>query len=100
MNQLKQGDAALIVGAFSVVENIGRAVELAAFVPPFGSLFWEDGYFDAGANGLWIVSGESLVRMTEGGTVISSLAGCDPQHLRPLRGDFAPTGQKSKAVPA
>lgn len=100
MKQLKQGDAALIVGAFSVAENIGRAVELAAFVPPFGSLFWEDGYFAAGANGLWIVTGEDLVRKTEDGTMVSKLTGCDPKHLRPLRGDFAPTEQKSKAVSA
>ena len=99
-HQLKQGDSALIVGAFSVTENIGRSVELAAFVPPFGSIFWEDGYFDAGANGLWIVTGEDLVRNTEDGKVISTLAGCAPQHLRPLRGDFAPERQKSLEVVA
>ncbi|MHC8342491.1 hypothetical protein [Pseudomonas sp. RT6P73] len=41
--QLNQGDPALIIGAFSVTENIGRSVELVAYIPPFGSLFWEDG---------------------------------------------------------
>ncbi|MGR6476209.1 hypothetical protein ACUZXZ_10645 [Pseudomonas juntendi] len=84
---LKTGDLALIIGAFSVTENIGRSVELVEFVPPFGSVFCQDGYFDADAPGLWIVTGEGLVRNAEGGKVISNLAGCDPQHLRPLRGD-------------
>lgn len=87
---LKAGDLALITGAFSVTENIGRSVELVEFVPPFGSVFRQDGYFDADAPGLWIVTGEDLVRNAEGGKVISNLAGCDPQHLRPLRGDEPP----------
>lgn len=88
MNQnLKAGDLALIIGAFSVTENIGRSVQLVEFVPPFGSVLHQDGYFDADAAGLWIVTGEDLVRNAEGGKVVSNLAGCDPQHLRPLRGD-------------
>lgn len=98
--QLKQGDPALIIGAFSITENIGRAVELVAYVPPLGSLFWEDGYFDAGTDGLWIVTGDDLARNTVAGKIISQLAGVSPQHLRPLRGDFAPIWQKSKAVTA
>ncbi|MFJ4055792.1 hypothetical protein ACIPZC_20385 [Pseudomonas sp. NPDC089743] len=87
---LKAGDLALITGAFSVTENIGRSVELVEFVPPFCSVFCQDGYFDADAPGLWIVTGNDLVRNAEGGKVISNLAGCDPQHLRPLRGDEVP----------
>lgn len=87
---LKLGDLALITGAFTITENIGRSVELVGFVPPFGSVFHQDGYFDADASGLWIVTAEDLVRNVEGGKVASNLAGCDPQHLRPLRGDEAP----------
>lgn len=87
---LKAGDLALIVGAFSVTENIGRSVQLVEFVPPFGSVFCQDGYFDADASGLWVVTAEDLVRNTEGGNLLSSLAGCDPRHLQPLRGDDAP----------
>ena len=87
---LKPGDLALITGAFGITENIGRSVELVEFVPPFGSVFRQDGCFDAEAPGLWIVTGEDLVRNAEGGKVISNLAGCDPQHLRPLHGDEPP----------
>lgn len=100
IHKLKTGDHALIIGAFVLTENIGRSVELAAYVPPNGSLFWEDGYFDAGADGLWIVTGEDLARNTEGGKIISNLAGVSPQHLRPLHGDFAPEHQKSREVSA
>lgn len=88
---LKAGDLALITGAFSVTENIGRAVQLVEFVPPFGSVFHQDGYFDADAPGLWIVTADDLVRNAEGGKVVSNLAGCDPQHLRPIRGGEVPT---------
>lgn len=97
---LKIGDPALIIGAFVLTENIGRSVELVAYVPPNGSMFWEDGYFDAGADGLWIVTGEDLARNTKIGKIISNLAGVSPQHLRPLRGDFAPEQQKSREVSA
>lgn len=99
-HQLKQGDPALIIGAFVLTENIGRSVELVAYVPPLGSLFWEDGYFDAGADGLWIVAGDDLARNTAGGKIISKLAGVSPQHLRPLKGDFTPEQQKSREVSA
>jgi len=90
---LKAGDLALITGAFSVTENIGRTVELVEFVPPYGSVFCLDGYFDADAPGLWIVTADDLVRNPEGGKVISNLAGCDPQHLRPLRGEEPPMSE-------
>lgn len=95
-NQLQQGDSAVIIGAFSLVENIGRGVELIHFIPPFGEAFCQDGYFEADGDGLWIVSGEDLARNAEGGKVISNLAGCAPQHLRPLRGDFEPEQQKQR----
>lgn len=87
---LKAGDLALIVGAFSVTENIGRSVRLVEFVPPFGSVFCQDGYFEADASGLWIVTAEDLVRNAEGGKVVSNLAGVDPRHLKPLSGEPLP----------
>jgi hypothetical protein len=94
MKSLKAGDLALITGAFSVTENIGRSVELLEFVPPFGSVFCQDGYFDAAAPGLWIVTADDLVRNAEGGKVVSNLAGVDPRHLKPLQSDPAPTAAK------
>ena len=86
----KAGDLALIVGAFSVTENIGRSVELVEFVPPFCSVFCQDGYFDADSSGLWIVMAENLVRNAEGGEVISNLAGILSGHLKPLEANTAP----------
>lgn len=84
-NNLSAGDPAMITGAFSITENIGRSVELVLFVAPYSSVFLQDGYFDADASGLWIVTADGLIRNAEGGTVVSNLAGVDPSHLRPLQ---------------
>ena len=84
-NNLSAGDPAMITGAFNITENIGRSVELVQFVAPYSSVFLQDGYFDADASGLWIVTADGLIRNAEGGTVVSNLAGVDPRHLRPLQ---------------
>lgn len=99
-HNFKPGDLAMIVGAFSVTQNIGRAVELAAFLAPGEERFYHDGIFEAGPDGLWIVTAPDLHRNAEGGLVNSSLAGCAPQHLRPLGGIATPERQKSQEVPA
>lgn len=84
-DNLSAGDLAMITGAFSITENIGRSVDLVQFVAPYCSVFLQDGYFDADASGLWIVTADGLIRNAEGGTVVSNLAGVDPRHLRPLQ---------------
>lgn len=96
--KLEVGGMALIIGAYSVTENIGRTVELVQFIPFLGSLFIQDGYFDAGPEGLWVVRAENLIRNSEGGKIVSDLAGCAPQHLRPLHGLFSPEQQKQQAA--
>jgi len=93
-HNFKPGDLAMIVGAFSVTENIGRAVECAVFLAPGEERFYHDGIFEAGPDGLWIVTAPDLYRNCEEGLVKSSLAGCAPQHLRPLRGDVSPEHQQ------
>jgi hypothetical protein len=97
---LNQGDIAYVTGAFSVTENIGRSVELVHYIQPFGEAFCQDGYFEADADGLWIVTAEDLWRNTVGGRVLSNLAGIAPQHLKPLRGDFQPEREKRQEQPA
>ncbi|UOF22020.1 hypothetical protein [Pseudomonas syringae] len=102
-NQFKPGDLALIVGAFSMVENIGKQCELIQLVQL-------DEIYTA-PNGLkyqhadvpvWIVRGEGLCRWFEDGTVEQSDWGlCAPVHLMPLRDDFIPEQQKAdEAQPA
>ncbi len=96
--KLEVGGMALIVGAYSVTENIGRTVELVQFIPFLGSLFIQDGYFEAGPEGLWVVTGENLIRNTDSGRVVSNLSGCAPQHLRPLHGLLSPAQQSQLAT--
>ena len=88
MSKFKAGDLALIVGAYTVTQNIGRQVELVSYVPPHGCDFVQDGEFEAGPEGLWVVRADGLIRNAEGGLVVSDLAGCAPNHLIPLRGDL------------
>lgn len=101
MHNFKPGDLALIVGAFSVQQNIGKTVVLEEFLadgqistwrdPSDGLLIWNT----SGSAG-WIVLGDGVKsRCGADGWVLAS-----PGHLMPLRGDFAPERQKSQEVPA
>jgi hypothetical protein len=101
-NQFKAGDPALIVGANSMVQNIGKSCELIQFV--------RMDEFYVGPNGVtyqhadvpcWIVTGDGLCRRFDDGSIEQSEWGlCEPRHLRPLLGDFAPEQTKSREVPA
>jgi hypothetical protein len=61
-NQFLAGSKAKITGAYQVIENIGKAVELVQFVKPQEDAFYRDGYFEGGQSGVWIVKGEGLLR--------------------------------------
>jgi len=100
-NQFKAGDLAMIVGANSLTQNIGKQCQLREFVlsgdcyvAPNGVVYRHDDV------PCWTLVGEGLVAVVEGEVVQLGFCIHEPRHLMPLRDDFAPTGQKSKAVPA
>ncbi|RDL17070.1 hypothetical protein D884_03179 [Pseudomonas sp. URMO17WK12:I10] len=95
-HQFKPGDLALIVGANSLTQNIGKVVELSSMV--------KDGDLYAGPNGslyrhsdvdCWVVRGEGVVFRTEDG-VFAGFGLCEPRHLRPIGRDFTAEQQKAK----
>ena len=101
-HQFKSGDLALIVGAFTMVQNIGKQCELVQFIQPEEIYVAPNGITYQHADvPVWIVRGDGLYRWFEDETIDQGDWGlCAPQHLIPLRGDFAPEQQKSKEVTA
>lgn len=100
MSQFKPGDLAMIVGANYLIQNIGKVVELSAFV--------QDGDLYAGPNGrlyrhsdigCWIVRGEG-VQFRADDDVCEGFGVCEERHLMPLPGDASPSKQQAKAVAA
>jgi len=100
-HNFKPGDLAMIVGAFSVQQNIGKTVVLEEFLADEQISTWRDPsdgqriQNTSGSAG-WIVLGEDVKSYCgSNGWVLA-----DPSHLMPLRGDFALELQKSQEVPA
>jgi hypothetical protein len=96
-HQFKPGDPALIVGAFKLTENIGKVVELVQLVT--------DGELYVAPNGVtyehcddpcWVVVGDGVVGWSDDGAVFDNFGLSVPNHLMPLRGDFAPEQQKAR----
>ena len=101
-NQFKPGDLALIVGANSMFQNIGKACELIQLVE-MGELYTAPNgvLYQHADSACWVVTGDGLCRWFEDGSIEQSDWGlCEPRHLRSLRGDFQPERQKSREVPA
>ncbi|MFR0673144.1 hypothetical protein ACLUUI_05855 [Enterobacterales bacterium AW_CKDN230030176-1A_HGKHYDSX7] len=98
-HQFKPGDLAMIVGACSVPENIGKVCELVELLAPEQISEWIDprdgcsvqnGDDEAG----WLVIGEDILSANgEAGHVLAM-----PRHLMPLRGDYAPEQLKAREV--
>lgn len=91
---------ALIVGAFSMTQNIGKVVELVQFVVD-GELYEApDGItYRHGGVACWVVVGEGVVCRSS--TEIFNHFGLHVEpHLMPLRGDFAPTESKRQELTA
>jgi hypothetical protein len=103
-HQFKSGDLALIAGASNGVSpNIGMSVELIQklstndqFMLPDGRLLKNRGPAS------WLVEANGLsASLHSGGRVdLGGIALVEERHLIPLQGDFAPTEQKSQAIPA
>jgi hypothetical protein len=100
-HEFKPSDPALIIGAFSLTQNIGKQCELIQFVQT-------DEIYTA-PNGItyqhadvpsWIVRGEGMCQWFDDGTVQQSDWGvCAPQHLMPIRGDENPDAQLATSAP-
>lgn len=100
-HQFKSGDLAMIVGANSLTQNIGKQCELREFVvrgdrflAPNGVMYEHDGA------PCWTLAGEGLVAVIDDEVVDLGFGIHEPRHLMPLRGDFAPEQAKSREVPA
>ncbi|HID9917509.1 TPA: hypothetical protein ACXI31_005654 [Pseudomonas aeruginosa] len=100
MSKFKAGDIALIIGANVLTQNIGKVVELSAFV--------EDGDLYVGPDaelyrhsdiGCWIVRGEGVIFRTDK-ELREGFGICEERHLMPLPKDQAPEQQKAKGVEA
>lgn len=104
MSHFKPGDIALIVGSpWPDCPNIGKSVELVAFLAPGEEFICPDG--DVGGNGsdepLWLCFAEGLMGrsvffeawMDRGGMTLAA-----DRDLMPLRGDFQPEQQKAREV--
>jgi hypothetical protein len=103
MNRLfKVGDLALIVGANSMVQNIGKSCELIQLVQRDGIYVAPNGVTYQHVDGdCWIVTGDGLCRWFDDNSVEQGDWGlCEPRHLRPLSGDFAPDKTKSRELTA
>ena len=79
---MNKGDMAVIIGANTLTENIGKSVTLVQFI--------QDNDFYVGPNGnfylhsdvpCWVVIGDDCVFRTEDG-VLPGFAICEPRHLR------------------
>jgi len=98
-HQFKAGDMAMIVGANSLTQNIGKQCQLREFVvsgdcyvAPNGMVYQHDDV------PCWTLVGDGLVAVVEGEIVQLGFGVHEPRHLMPLSDDFAPTEQKSTAV--
>lgn len=84
-NQLKAGDICLVVGCDKCHVNLGKVVELVRFVSKG----------EKAINGLanrdcWVTRGEGIAYASGDDVVIGNIGLSAPNHLMPLRGDFAP----------
>ena len=104
-SQFKPGDLALVVKALHTA-NIGKVVELIRFDD--SELIDHMPYIDCYTENpdrlpCWLVRGDLETTRVYGeglGLRSTNLAAFAQHCLMPLRGDFAPTAEKSRAVPA
>lgn len=106
-HQFKPGDKALIVGAKTLTENIGKTCELVQFLQPGDKYTTPDGaeaIHVASLPPAWLVVGEICGVMRFGGQGdlrrISGWGVALPEFLMPLRGDFEPVREMNREVTA
>lgn len=99
-HQFKSGDIAIIVGANSLTQNIGKQCELREFVvcgdryvAPNGVVYQHEDV------PCWTLVGNDLVAVIEDEVVQLGFGIHEPRHLMPISGESVPAEQKSQAVP-
>lgn len=100
-HNFKPGDMALIVGAHTMTNNIGKVCELVEILAPEQISTWRDPkdncrIQNGDVGNAWVVVGDGLISWCGSAGWVAA----DPAHLMPLRGDFAPEQQKSREVVA
>jgi hypothetical protein len=102
-HQFKPGDLALLIHSTHGV-NLGKVVELLRCDSSEKIRIPEEGErcFTPNPDRMicWVVRGEFVADSTMRGVVDCAVAACPQSWLMPLRGDFAPAEQKSRAVSA
>ena len=98
-HNFKPGDLAMIVGAYTLSENIGKVCELVELLAPEQISAWTDPIdgvrVQNGDDGnAWLVVGDGLVSWCGARSWVMA----DPIHLMPLRGEFTPEQHKSQEV--
>lgn len=98
-HQFKSGDLAIIVGANSLTQNIGKQCELRelvvsgdCYVAPNGVAYRHDDV------PCWTLVGDGLVAIVEDEIVDLGFGIHEPRHLMPLLGGTLPAKQKSREV--
>jgi len=100
-HQFQPGDLAIIVGANSLTQNIGKQCQPREFVVSGDHYVAPNGVvYRHNDVPCWTLVGDGLVAVVEDEVVDLGFGIHEPRHLMPLGDDFAPTGQKSKAVSA
>lgn len=98
MSKFKVGDMAIVIGANYIAENIGKVVELSAFV--------SDGDLYAGPNGslyrhsdipCWVVRGDDVQFRTDEGTFFG-FGLHEERHLMRIEPDSIPVGEILVAI--
>lgn len=100
-NQFKAGDLAVIVGANSLTQNIGKHCELRRFIvkgdmyiAPNGEVYQHDDV------PCWVVTGEGLFWVADGDPVQGDFGVHEPRHLMRLRDGFTTSPERAQEVPA
>lgn len=100
-HQFKPGDLAMIVGANSLTQNIGKQCELREFVvsgdhyvAPNGVVYRHDDV------PCWTLVGDGLVAVVEDEIVQLGFGIHEPRHLMPLNDTLTPLRKKSREVVA
>lgn len=96
-HNFKPGDLAVIVGANSLTQNIGKVCELRRlivsgdmYIAPNGVVYQHDDV------PCWVVVGEGLFWIAGGEPVQGDFGVHEPRHLMPLLDNSQPEQQKAK----
>lgn len=94
MSELQPGMLALVIGCRKNPANIGKIVELVAFLETGGI---HDGQMFGGPNASWKVKGDWLTGVNlRGDSFPSDITYVQPAHLLPIKPEADPLDQKQQ----